>query len=108
MVGPSLLELYAELCTSPKCDPGPYDPNALLTARMKTALQDGRGEEMRRIGGQWVLSMGFTQSQWEERYEEIAVLATLLACSTSRPGKDVRVDFFLVSKAGRRRAQNSR
>ncbi len=96
--GPSPLELYSELCSSPSSDPGPFDPDALITARMRTALQDGRGEEMRRIASQWVLSPEFTPLQWEERYEEIAVFVTLLACSTSRPGRDVRVDFFLVSR----------
>jgi hypothetical protein len=95
--GPSLLELYAELCASPVCDPGPFGPHTLITARMQAVLQDGRSEEMRRIGSQWVLSAGFTQSQWEDCYEEIAVLTTLLACSTSRPGRDLSVDFFLVS-----------
>jgi len=33
---------------------------------------------------------------WEQKVEEVGVLATLLACGSGRKGKAPRVDFFLV------------
>lgn len=96
------LSLYTELCESPAADPGPYDPDALINARMRTALKDGRAEELQRIAGKWRLDERMTEQEWEEKVGELGVLGTLLACATDPPGDEVKVDFFLVSGRARR------
>lgn len=92
----SLLEIYTSLCESPVADPGPYDPDALINARMRTALQGGRAEELQRLAGMWRLDETMDEAEWQDKIGEMGVLATLLACATDPPGADVKVDFFLV------------
>lgn len=93
----SLLEIYTSLCESPAADPGPYDPDALINARMRTALQGGRAEELQRLAGMWRLDETMDEAEWQDKIGEMGVLATLLACATDPPGAGVKVDFFLVS-----------
>lgn len=99
---PSLLQLYSELCSSSKIILPPYDPKLLINDRLRKAAEGEQGAEIRRIADKWALTEGELVKSgeadgWGRRVEELQVLCTLLAVGTGRPGKKVRVDFFLVS-----------
>jgi hypothetical protein len=95
--GLSLLEVLRVAYDSPKMTPVlPYDPNAFLRIRIKSAMADGRPEEVARIAELWSLPEDGTDEEWESRVEECLWLATLLTAGTSKPNRTPRVDFFLM------------
>ncbi|KAK4687208.1 hypothetical protein P7C73_g2910, partial [Tremellales sp. Uapishka_1] len=93
----SLLDIYTEFSTLPSLAPGPYDPDALINTRLKDALKDGKADETRRLVSLWSLEDVDLEGQGlQKKLEEIAILTTLLTGATGRPGKEKRVDFFLM------------
>lgn len=110
---PGLLELYAELCANETLRPGPYDPNLTIDQRMRAAIAGDRAGEVQKIADKWAVNQDelvFVKEYeeppsggevvnvrgWGIRVDELQVLATLLAAATGRPGREPRVDFFLV------------
>ncbi|KIJ41070.1 hypothetical protein M422DRAFT_780500 [Sphaerobolus stellatus SS14] len=94
--GPSVLYILRQLYDSPKLVPKmPYDPNALLSKRMKDFMEGGvRQAELNRIMSQF--DPGQTDEELEERIEELTFLAILLTFGTGRPNRKPRLDFFLM------------
>lgn len=86
--GISLLELYAEVCADPQLKPETYDPDKLINDRIKGSIENGRGQRLRELVAKYDVD--------NAELEEIAVFATLLACSTGLRGNKPKVDFFLV------------
>jgi hypothetical protein len=98
--GKSLLEIAGEVQNDPALKPIKYDPDMLMRDRFIGAASDGRGARLRELVGQWSLTdeeLSDGPTGWSSKVEELAVLATLVTCATSRVGKPPRVDFFLVS-----------
>ena len=107
---PSAVELYARICQSNKLDPGPFQADVNIGMRMKQALDNGKGSEIRAIVSDWGLtateleheggtdSTGQMTPGWRMRVEQLQLLSTLLAVGTGRIGQPLRIDFFLVSR----------
>jgi hypothetical protein len=98
--GKSLLEIAGEVQNDPALKPVKYNPDMLMRDRFIGAASDGRGARLRELVGQWSLTdeeLSDGPTGWLSKVEELAVLATLVTCATSRVGKPPRVDFFLVS-----------
>lgn len=97
---PSLLSIYTSLISSPILTPQPYDPKSMVNDQLKSSVNGPKAQELRAIVDRWSLSdeeVADGPNGWQKKFEEIAVFATLLACATGRKGKEIRVDFFLVS-----------
>lgn len=95
--GPSVLEILAEVYRSSILKPAlPYDPDALLSARMRAVLADGRPEEIRRICSQLQINETLGDSEFDAKVEELIWAATLLMFSTGKEGRKPRLDFFLM------------
>ena len=93
----TLLELIAQVYESKVLHPPmPYDPNALLSARIKLALANGGAEEIHRICSQYGLSGDFKETDLASKVEECIWVSTLLLGSTGREGRKPRLDFFLM------------
>ena len=77
------------------CPVMPYDPDALLSKRMRDALTNGRPEEIRRLSS--LFSVNATDSaEVQKRIEEVIWTATLLTFATGKHGREPRLDFFLM------------
>lgn len=95
--GLSLFAILRETYDSPIMKPVmPYDPNALISARIRDALTDGRPEEIRRLAALWEIDIFRGQAELDEKIEELVWMTTLLLASTSKPGREPRLDFFLM------------
>ncbi|KAL0950038.1 hypothetical protein HGRIS_010046 [Hohenbuehelia grisea] len=89
----SVLGLLREVYDSSILHPAmPYDPDALVNQRLKSALQDGRGPEIKRICSQYTLA----DESPESAASDIIWAAVILLCSTGRHGRAPRLDFFLM------------
>ncbi|KZT11996.1 uncharacterized protein LAESUDRAFT_641939 [Laetiporus sulphureus 93-53] len=96
--GRSLLAILREAYVSPAMMPVmPYDPDALLSMRIKNALESpGRPEEIRRLAAQWQVDTSRGQQELDEKVEELLWTTTLLFAGTGKPGREARLDFFLM------------
>ena len=94
--GPSILSLLRQIYDSPELTPVlPYDPDALLSKRVKDFVEGGiRLRELHRILGQF--EPGNTPEALDERVEELIFVSTLLAFGTGKPHRKPRIDFFLM------------
>ena len=97
--GKSLLEIYAEVLSSDKFNPVPYDKDMMIVDRLVISGKESH-DALHALVKEWSLSdeeLGDGIGGWERKVEEVAILVTLLACGSGRKGKAPRVDFFLVS-----------
>ena len=95
--GPSVLELLRQVYDSDILKPiMPYDNDALLSARIRDAVSEGRAEEITRICSQFSIDTSFDDQEYDTKVEEIIWTATLLLCATGRSGRQPRLDFFLM------------
>jgi hypothetical protein len=95
--GPSVLELLRQVYDSDILKPVmPYDPDALLSARIKGAVSEGRADEIKRICSQFGIDMSSGDQEFDAKVEEIIWTVTLLLSATGRPGRKPRLDFFLM------------
>ncbi|KAF8882188.1 hypothetical protein CPB84DRAFT_1851350 [Gymnopilus junonius] len=93
----TFLELLRQVYDSEVLKPPmPYDPNALINARLKSAVADGRKEEIEKISAQFNLRNDFTDDDVAQKAQEIIWTATLLTFATGKPGRKPRLDFFLM------------
>jgi len=74
----------------------PYDPNALVNARIRSALEDGRPEEIRRICSQFYIDETAGDAEMNAKVEELMWTSTLLLVATGKEGRKPRLDFFLM------------
>ncbi|KAI5118792.1 hypothetical protein M0805_005020 [Coniferiporia weirii] len=93
----SLLEIIRKMYDSDVLKPiMPYQPDALLSTRMKEALTDDRAREIRRLSAQWHVDASLSPAEFEKRTEEALWVATLLLAGTGKRGRAPRLDFFLM------------
>ena len=93
----TLLEVLAQVYESKILHPPmPYDPNALLSARIRLALANGGAEEIHRICSQYGVSSDFKEADLASKVEECIWVSTLLLGSTGKEGRKPRLDFFLM------------
>lgn len=72
----------------------------MVNDQLKSSVEGPKASELRALVDRWSLSdeeVADGPDGWQKKYEEITVFVTLLACATGRKGKEIRVDFFLVS-----------
>ncbi|ORX36099.1 hypothetical protein BD324DRAFT_630158 [Kockovaella imperatae] len=89
----SILEIYSTFCSDETFKPVPYDPDAMISTRIKRALQ--HAEKLRELVGSWSLTDQELEG-WKGKIQEVDLLATLLACASTRRGYEKKVDFFLM------------
>lgn len=95
--GHSLLSILRQAYDSEVMKPVmPYDPDALLSARFKSACSGGRPAEIRRLAALWRINVSRGQVELDEKVEELLWTATLLLAGTSKRGRKPRLDFFLM------------
>ncbi|WVQ67892.1 uncharacterized protein L199_006097 [Kwoniella botswanensis] len=98
-LGRSLLEIYSIVLHSPDLAPVPYDKNSSINDRLKYATEGGKAEKVRKLAEDWSLTdeeLSDGKNGWKRKFEEVAILVTLLACGTGRKGKELKIDFFLM------------
>lgn len=95
--GLSLLEILRQVYDSPTLKPVmPYDPNALISARINSALSEGRMEEIKRICSQFCIDDSLGELEFDKKLEECILVSTLLLFATGKEGREPRLDFFLM------------
>lgn len=95
--GPSVLEILRQVYDSPILKPVmPYDPNAVIYARLKDAMSEGRPQEIRRVCSQLYIDEEKGDEELDAKVEECIWAATLLMFATGREGHKPRLDFFLM------------
>ncbi|THU91890.1 hypothetical protein K435DRAFT_726663 [Dendrothele bispora CBS 962.96] len=95
--GLTVLEIMREVYDSTILHPVmPYDPNALVNARIRSALEDGRPEEIRRICSQFYVDETLGDTEMNMKIEELIWTSTLLLVATGKEGRKPRLDFFLM------------
>lgn len=95
--GPSILEILRQVYESPILKPVmPYDPNAIIYARLKAVMADGRPQEIRRICSQFYIDETAGDAEFDAKVEECIWVSTLLMFATGREGRKPRLDFFLM------------
>ncbi|KAF5349223.1 hypothetical protein D9756_009336 [Leucocoprinus leucothites] len=97
--GISLLEVLRQVTDSPiLAPPLPYNPDHLLSARLKSAVEGEKPAEILRIAQQYTLAIpnDASEEELESRVEELVWTATLLMFATGREGRETRLDFFLM------------
>ncbi|KAJ7582970.1 hypothetical protein C8J56DRAFT_1099801 [Mycena floridula] len=92
--GISLLEILHKFDATPAVMP--YDPDALISARVKSALSGGRTEEIVRLCSLWDIDESLGDAELNSRVEECIFASTLLLFATGKEGKAPRLDFFLM------------
>nr|XP_019046071.1 hypothetical protein I302_04811 [Kwoniella bestiolae CBS 10118]OCF25001.1 hypothetical protein I302_04811 [Kwoniella bestiolae CBS 10118] len=98
-LGRSLLEIYSILLKSPDLTPIPYSKDSTINERIKYASEGGKAEKIRKLAEDWSLTdgeLGDGADGWKRKFEEVAILVTLLACGTGRKGRESKIDFFLM------------
>lgn len=73
----------------------PYQPDALLSTRIKDALTNGRPEEIRRLSSLFTINSA-DPAGLDKRIEELIWISTLLTFATGKHGRKPRLDFFLM------------
>ncbi|OCB92234.1 hypothetical protein A7U60_g363 [Sanghuangporus baumii] len=92
-----VLSIIRQMYDSDKLVPVmPYQPDALLSTRMKDAMTNGRPEEIRRLSAQLPIEDNVQSTELDTRVEELIWAATLLTVSTGKHGRKPRLDFFLM------------
>ncbi|KAF8630301.1 hypothetical protein AX15_003013 [Amanita polypyramis BW_CC] len=95
--GPSILEIIRQVYDSDILKPVmPYDPDALLSGRIRGAVSEGRAEAIKQICSQLDVDASSGDEEFNAKVEEIIWTTTLLLCATGRPGRKPRLDFFLM------------
>ncbi|EIW59226.1 uncharacterized protein TRAVEDRAFT_147129 [Trametes versicolor FP-101664 SS1] len=95
--GHSLLSILRQAYDSDIMKPVmPYDPDALLSARLRAACADGRPAEIRRLSALWQIDTARGQAELDDKAEELLWAATLLLVGSGRRGRAPRLDFFLM------------
>ncbi|KAI0822325.1 hypothetical protein BC628DRAFT_1327511 [Trametes gibbosa] len=95
--GHSLLSILSQAYDSEVMKPVmPYDPDALLSARLRAACADGRPEEIRRLSALWQIDTARGQAELDDKTEELFWTTTLLLVGSGRRGRKPRLDFFLM------------
>ncbi|KAK2465579.1 hypothetical protein APHAL10511_002471 [Amanita phalloides] len=95
--GLSVLEILRQVYDSDILKPPlPYDPDSLLSEKIKNAISDGRAEEIKRILSQFEVDTNSGDQEFDAKAEEIIWTVTLLLFATGRPGRKPRLDFFLM------------
>ncbi|PCH40152.1 hypothetical protein WOLCODRAFT_136691 [Wolfiporia cocos MD-104 SS10] len=96
--GRSLLAILREAYDSSVMAPVmPYDPNALLSARIRDArAKPGLADEIQRLSAQWQVDARGGQAELDAKIEELLWATTLLLAGTGRRGRAPRLDFFLM------------
>jgi len=93
----TLLELLRRVYDAETLHPPmPYDPDMFVYARIKNAVADGRGEELKRLCALYHISDNITDEEIAQKTEECIWVATLLTAATGKKGRKPRFDFFLV------------
>lgn len=93
---PSLLDIYFEFCRDRVLDPGPYDPDALISTRLQNAVATPEKQaRLRELAARW--DVRDVSAAGQRRLQaELGFLTTLLTAGTSRAGRKPRIDFFLM------------
>jgi hypothetical protein len=86
------LEIYALFQSSSEITLKPYDPDAMINARLREAIEGQNGPELRKLVGMWRLE----GKRDDEVVNELLVLGALAAGATGRLGRETRIDFFMV------------
>lgn len=95
--GHSLLSILRQAYDSDIMKPVmPYDPDAVLSGRLRAACADGRPEEIRRLSALWQIDTSRGQAAFDEKVEELIWTSTLLLIGAGRRGRKPRLDFFLM------------
>jgi hypothetical protein len=95
--GSSILEILGQVYESHALEPVmPYDPNALLSARIRAAVTEERVEEIKRVCSLYVVDASLGEEEFNAKVEEMIWSASLLLFATGRPGRKPRLDFFLM------------
>lgn len=95
--GRSLLSIFREAYDSPKLQPVmPYDPDALLSKRIRDAMKDGRPEEIKRLSALWKVDISKGQKELDAKVEELLWLTTLVFAGSGKADRKPRLDFFLM------------
>ena len=100
----SLLQIYADMCADPSFKAKKYNPDELIQDRIKNALKNGNDAKLREMVTTWSLTdkeLGDGPEGWRRKVKELDLLATLMACATTRRGYEKKVDFFLVRLVSR-------
>ncbi|CAK5266929.1 unnamed protein product [Mycena citricolor] len=98
----SLLSILSEVYDSPTLAPlVPYNPSDFVGAAFnKLTESPARGAELRRLYSKWTLNTALTGSAFDaecaKKVDECFWQATLLTAATGRPGRENRIDFFLM------------
>ncbi|WWC70436.1 uncharacterized protein I206_104387 [Kwoniella pini CBS 10737] len=98
-LGRSLLEIYSILLHSDKLEPALYDESLTINDRIKFASSGDKAKHLRELSEEWSLTdeeLSNEKDGWHRKFEEIAILVTLLAFGTGRKGKELKIDFFLM------------
>ncbi|KAE9409719.1 hypothetical protein BT96DRAFT_872370 [Gymnopus androsaceus JB14] len=96
-IGLSVLEILSLLQSSPALKPVmPYDPNALVSARIKSALQDGRQDEIIHLCSRFHVDETLRKAGMMAKIEELIRASVLLLFATGKEGRKPRLDFFLM------------
>ncbi|CAK5270641.1 unnamed protein product [Mycena citricolor] len=100
--GVTLLSVLREVYDSPTLAPlAPYNPSDVLGIGFNDlTASPARGAELRRLYAQWSLDTTLSDSAFdaecEKKVDECFWQATLLTAAAGRPGRENRVDFFLM------------
>ncbi|CAK5270596.1 unnamed protein product [Mycena citricolor] len=100
--GATLLSILREVYDSPSLAPlAPYNAHDMGGAAFNRLTESpARGAELRRLYAPWSLDTSLTDSAFddacEKKVDECFWQATLLTAAAGRPGRENRIDFFLM------------
>ncbi|KIK64836.1 hypothetical protein GYMLUDRAFT_240783 [Collybiopsis luxurians FD-317 M1] len=93
----SVLEIFSLVYKSPSLKPLlPYDPNALFSTRIESALADGRLEAMRDVCSKFHVDGTLGDAEMLKKVEQLTWTSVLLMFATGKEGRKPRLDFFLM------------
>ncbi|KAF5393012.1 hypothetical protein D9757_001125 [Collybiopsis confluens] len=93
----TVLEILSLVYASPILKPPmPYDPNALLSTRIKSALSDGRLAQLRSLCSKFYVPTTLSSEEMDHKIEQLVWAAILSLFSTGKEGRKPRLDFFLM------------
>ncbi|EAU82817.2 hypothetical protein CC1G_11334 [Coprinopsis cinerea okayama7 len=99
----SIFQLIEEVYAAPELKPGPYEPDALHSARLKGIL--GKEEvvkKVRELCARFALPTSSESdnvnfdAQVDSTIHDLVLAATLLTFAVSKPNRPPRLDFFLM------------